>query len=383
MSSSLMPHAVCWSQDQNLIWTMVVTNTITFVSYFSICITLFYLARKTRRSIHRDWGYLAVGFALFIVACGSTHLMDVITTWNPVFWIDAWTNIVTAILSGYVAVQLIRRAPDLGFGINDYAVRLTHAESEKAQVEESLLAARKLEEWNRMSAVVTHEIANPLAAIQNLMFLIEISPVAAPEIVAMAQRSAEEVRRIESLTRSTLGFFRQTNTPEKVDLRSSAESVRLLLDPLMRKRGIELEIRSSGDCVVTAFPVETRQVLLNLVRNACEATIRKEARVSVIIAGKQDAVEVVVADEGGGIDPMILPSLFQFGASSKGDRGNGMGLWVVKQLVEKHGGTIDLETRLGEGTRFTIVWPRQFPGSHALNEAIATPFGQQLRGSET
>jgi signal transduction histidine kinase len=378
-----MPHAVCWSQDQKLIWTMVVTNTITFVSYFSICVTLFYLARKTRRSIHRDWGYLAVGFALFIVACGSTHAMEVITTWNPVFWIDAWTNIITSILSGYVAVQLIRRAPDLGFGINDYAVRLANSENEKAQIEESLLAARKLEEWNRMSAVVTHEIANPLAAIQNLMFLIEIFPGAAPEIVAMAQRSAEEVRRIESLTRSTLGFFRQTNTPEKVDLRSSADSVQLLLDPLLRKRGIEFEIRSSGDCVVTAFPVETRQVLLNLVRNACEATIRKDARVSVIIAGKQDAVEVVVADEGGGIDPAMLPSLFQFGASSKGDRGNGMGLWVVKQLVEKHGGSIDLETRLGEGTRFTIVWPRQFPASRGIDEAIATPFSHQLRGSET
>ncbi len=383
MSSSLMPHAVCWSQDQNLIWTMVVTNTITFISYSSICFTLFYLARRTRRSIHRDWGFLAVGFALFIVACGSTHLMDVVTTWIPVFWIDAWTNIITSILSGYVAVQLIRRAPDLGFGINDYAVRLTNSESEKAQIEESLLAARKLEEWNRMSAVVTHEIVNPLAAIQNLMFLIEISPVATPEIVAMAQQSSEEVRRIESLTRSTLGFFRQTKTPEKVDLRSSAESVRLLLDPLIRKRGIELEIRSSGDCVVTAFPVETRQVLLNLVRNACEATIRKEARVSVILAGTPDGVEVVVADEGGGIDPMMLPSLFQFGASTKGDRGNGMGLWVVKQLVEKHGGSISLDSRLGEGTRFTIVWPRQFPASRGLDEAIAAPFGQQLRGSET
>jgi signal transduction histidine kinase len=383
MSSSLMPHAVCWSQDQPLIWTMVVTNTITFVSYFSICITLFYLARRTRRSIHDDWGYLAVGFALFIVACGSTHLMDVVTTWNPVFWIDAWTNIITAILSGYVAVQLIRKAPDLGFGINDYALRLSNAESEKAQVEESLLASRKLEEWNRMSAVVTHEVANPLAAIQNLMFLIEISPAATAEIVAMAQQSSEEVRRIESLTRSTLGFFRQTKTPERVDLRSSAESVRLLLDPLMRKRSIELEIRSSGDCVVTAFPVETRQVLLNLVRNACEATIRKEGRVSVILAGKPDVVEVVVADEGAGIDPTMLPSLFQFGASTKGDRGNGMGLWVVKQLVEKHGGSMGLDTRLGEGTRFTIIWPRQFPASSGAEETMATPFGPRLRGSES
>ena len=76
---------------------------------------------------------------------------------------------------------------DLGFGINDYAQRLANTEAEKAQIEESLLDARRLEEWNRMSAVVTHEINNPLAAIQNMMFLIEISPGATPEIVQMAR----------------------------------------------------------------------------------------------------------------------------------------------------------------------------------------------------
>src|ERR1700692_3360497 len=112
MTTPLMPHAVCWSQDQNLIWTMVITNSITFLSYFRICVTLFYLARKTRKAIPRDWAFFLVGFALFIVACGSTHLMEVVTTWNPVFWIDAWTNIITAILSGYVAVQLLLRGAD-------------------------------------------------------------------------------------------------------------------------------------------------------------------------------------------------------------------------------------------------------------------------------
>ncbi len=367
MSSSLMPHAVCWQQDQALIWTMVITNAITFVSYLSICATLFYLARRTRRAISREWVFFLTGFALFIVACGSTHLMEVVTTWVPLFWLDAAANIITAVLSGYVALQIFRRAPELGFGINDYAQRLANTESEKAQIEESLLSARKLEEWNRMSAVVTHEINNPLAAIQNLMFLIEISPNSTPDIVGMAKQAAEEVRRIEVLTRSTLGFFRQTQMPEKVDLRSSAESVRLLLEPLLRKRGIELELRSTGDCTVTAFPVETRQVLLNLVRNACEASLHTGAKVSVVITGEASMVRVEVVDQGTGIDPAMVSHLFQFGASTKGDRGNGMGLWVVKQLVEKHGGTIELDTRVGEGTRFTVRWPRSFPGGEAVS----------------
>ncbi len=372
MSASLMPHAVCWNSDPNLIWTMAVTNAITFLSYSSICATLFYLLRRTGRSIYREWGFFLTGFALFIVACGSTHLMDVVTTWIPVFWIDAWTSIITAALSGLVAVQFIRRAKELSFGINDYALRLASTETEKAKIEESLLDARKLEEWNRMSAVVTHEINNPLAAIQNMMFLIEISPNVPPEIVQMAKQSAEEVRRIESLTRSTLGFFRQSDAPEKVDLKSSAESVRVLLELLMRKRGVEFEIRCTGDCTVRALPVETRQVLLNLVRNACEATNRRGSKVSVTMTGKPDAVEMVVADEGTGIDPAMIPNLFHFGASTKGEKGNGMGLWVVKQLVEKYGGTIHLESTPGEGTRFTVNWPREVQAAQGV-EAGAAP----------
>lgn len=372
MSASLMPHAVCWRADPNLIWTMAVTNAITFLSYLSICVTLFYLARRTRRSIYREWGFFLVGFALFIVACGSTHLMDVITTWIPVFWMDAWTNIITAALSGYVAVQFIRRAADLSFGINDYAQRLANTQSEKAQIEESLLAARKMEEWNRMSAVINHEINNPLAAIQNLMFLIEITPGATPEIVQMARQSADEVRRIESLARSTLGFFRQAKAPEKVDLRTSAESVRLLLEPLMRKREMGFELHTEGDCTVEAFPVATRQVLLNLVRNAIEATERKGSRVMVTMTGRPTEVVVTVADEGTGIDAAMIPNLFQFGSSTKGEQGNGMGLWVVKKLLGRHGGTIEVESSVGKGTRFTVVWPKEFPMEAGVQEVSMT-----------
>jgi signal transduction histidine kinase len=246
MTPLLMPHAVCWRQDQNLIWTMAISNAITSLSYFTICVTLFYLVRKTRGSVRREWAYFLAGFAIFIVACGSTHLMEVVTTWFPAFWVDAWSNIVTAVFSAYVALELARLASELGTGINDYAMRLSTSESERTRVEEGLLAARRLEEWNRMSAVVTHEINNPLAAIGNLMFLMQMEPGISPQLAKIAQQASDEVDRIESLTRSTLGFFRQNVEPEMVDLTSSAESVRFLLGPVLRQRAIEFEINSSA-----------------------------------------------------------------------------------------------------------------------------------------
>ena len=370
MHASLMPHAVCWRQDQHLIWTMAITNAITFLSYFSICATLFYFARRTSRVIVREWVFFLIGFALFIAACGSTHLLEVVTTWVPVFWVDAWSNIITAALSGYVAIQFIRRVPNLVFGINDYAKRLDEAQNEKAQVEESLLTARRLEEWNRMSAVVTHEINNPLSAIQNLMFLIQGNPYTPNDVKAMANQAADEVRRIGVITQSTLGFFRQDQRPESVDIRSSAESVRSLLEPLLRQRGIEVVIQSMGDCTVRAYPMETRQVLLNLVRNACEATTERGARVRIGIEGRGNDVVVQVEDQGVGIPPEVLANLFQFGRSTKGERGNGIGLWAVKRLVTRHGGSIDVASAVGKGTCFTVRWPRQVVEEKAASEGM-------------
>lgn len=372
MSLSLMPHAVCWRQDPTLIWTMAVSNAITFLSYFTICLGLFYLAGKTRGAIKRDWAFFLIGFAIFIVACGSTHLMEVITTWIPVFWVDAWTNIITAVFSAYVAFEFTRKASQLGFGINDYAARLTNSESERAKAEQGLLAARKLEEWNRMSAVITHEINNPLAAIGNLLFLMEMTPGVTPEITAIARQAADEVKRIETLTRSTLGFFRQREEPENVDFAASAEAVHFLLGPMIRQRGVDLHIEQQGDCTVNAFAAETRQVLLNLVRNACEAVIQRGAKVTVQLEGRAGDVRIIVADEGTGIDPAIMPRLFQFGASTKGEGGNGMGLWLVRQIVTRHGGTIDVESQIGMGTRFTVIWPRKMPQTETARPGLAT-----------
>lgn len=357
---SLMPHAVCWAASPGLIWTMLITNLITFLSYLTIAMTLMYLVRRTRRVLVHDWIYFLIGFALFILACGSTHLLEVITTWVPVFWADAWTNIVTAILSAWVAVMLIRRAPQIGLSINAYGDRLENTESEKLKLQESLLDAQKLEDWSRMSAVVSHEIKNPLQAIQNLHYLIRVSEGVSPQIAELARLAEEEAGRTLNLAESTLSFFRQTKHPEVIDLRTAVESVRFLLNPLIEEKGIAFHVESIGDCTVEAFAGETRQVLLNIVRNACEAVTNVDGRVYVQLNGATSGVEITVTDQGEGIHPEVLSSIFQFGVTTKGERGNGMGLWTVKHIVNKHHGEVTVQSDLGKGTRVDLWWPRAF-----------------------
>jgi signal transduction histidine kinase len=357
-----MPHAVCWAAAPRLVWTMVVTNLITFLSYTSICVTLLLLVRKTRRVIAWDWAWFVVGFALFIVACGSTHLLEAITTWIPIFWVDAWTNIITAVLSATVAVMLMRRVKLISYSINDYADRLSRTEAEKQQMYASLLSARKLEDWSRLSTSISHEISNPLEAIQNLLYLIRSSPDASAEVVQLATSAADEADRVITISRSTLTFFRQGAEAEALDLEAAVKSVFFVLQATSQRKHVvmKMETGGSGSFDVRAFAGEARQVLLNLVRNSIEATPDHGAPVTVKLEAEPDGVRITVADQGAGIEPERLPEIFHFGSTTKGEEGNGMGLWTVKHIVTRHGGWVAVKSALGLGTAFTLWWPRTF-----------------------
>ena len=372
-SVQLMPHAVCWAAAPRLVWTMVVTNLITFLSYCSICATLLFLGKRTGKVIARDWIFFLVGFALFIVACGSTHLLEVITTWNPIFWVDAWTNVITAALSAYVAVQLIRRVSEISHGINDYSARLANVENEKRRMLDSLLASQKLEDWSKLSATVAHEIANPLESVHNLLYLIRTQANVSPEIIEWAATADREATRVLTISRTSLSFFRQSAVPELVDLAEETESVRLVLDPVLRRHKIKLDIGYTGNVTIEAMAGESRQVLLNLIRNACDATSRIDGVVTVSLLGLPECVRITVTDEGMGIAPSLFPNLFQFGKSTKGAAGNGMGLWTVKHILDRHGATIHVDSTVNMGTTFSIDWPRSADHANGATKVNVNP----------
>jgi signal transduction histidine kinase len=100
------------------------------------------------------------------------------------------------------------------------------------------------------------------------------------------------------------------------------------------------------------------------VRNACESVALlvngADTRVTVQLIGKPNGVEVVVTDHGAGIAPDILPTIFHFGTTTKGSKGNGMGLWTVKHIVNKHRGEVKVHSTPGEGTRIDLWWPRAY-----------------------
>jgi signal transduction histidine kinase len=136
------------------------------------------------------------------------------------------------------------------------------------------------------------------------------------------------------------------------------------LSRTIREKGIDFEITCTGDCRIEGYAGEIRQVLLNIIRNACEAVTRTGTKLRVQLTGIANRVEVSVIDQGIGIATELIPNIFNFGMTTKGEQGNGIGLWTVKRIVNKHRGEVNIHSTLGEGTRVDVWWPRTFVSSH-------------------
>ena len=107
-SESFIPHGHCYLWQTNLVWLHILSDAFIALAYYSIPATLFYFVRK-RQDLPFDWIFLL--FSAFIVACGTTHLIEIWTLWHPTYWLSGFVKAVTAIISVITAVQLIPLVP--------------------------------------------------------------------------------------------------------------------------------------------------------------------------------------------------------------------------------------------------------------------------------
>ncbi|HYX14609.1 MAG TPA: ATP-binding protein [Nostoc sp.] len=107
-SGSFIPHGHCYLWQTNLVWLHILSDGFIALAYYSIPATLFYFVRK-RQDLPFDWIFLL--FSAFIVACGTTHLIEIWTLWHPTYWVSGFVKAITAMISVVTAVQLIPLVP--------------------------------------------------------------------------------------------------------------------------------------------------------------------------------------------------------------------------------------------------------------------------------
>ena len=221
----------------------------------------------------------------------------------------------------------------------------------------------KLASVGRMAASIAHEINNPLAAVMNTVYLARKTPEVPEPAVRYLEIAEDELKRVSHITRQVLGFYREGSALKQVAVDSIMESTLDLLQSKIRTKQAKIEKRYRGDLAIRAVGGELRQVFSNLVVNSLES-IGECGSVKLRITGGQCAkcgerlVRITVADNGPGIREAIRSRMFEALFTTKGDTGTGLGLWVSKQIVEKHGGTIRFRSRATgaqTGTVFSIV----------------------------
>jgi signal transduction histidine kinase len=238
------------------------------------------------------------------------------------------------------------------------AFLLNEVDRRRLQAEAVLVRTEKLAAAGRMAATIAHEINNPLSAVTNLLYLSRGANVDAATRDSFLSSAEEELKRVASIAKQTLGFYRETVAPGLVDPAKLISSVIDLYQSRLVNRGIVVtkDIRSKGAMFISSG--EMRQVLSNILANAVDACPAENGKVNVRVWDRDDRLCIEVSDNGAGVPPEDRTKIFEPFFSTKKDVGTGLGLWVSRQLVEKNGGEIWLaERNQSPGATFVLVFP--------------------------
>jgi signal transduction histidine kinase len=273
------------------------------------------------------------------------------------------------------------------------ARQLVRAKEQTAE----LVLTRRMESVEIVAAGLAHEINNPLGYLKAALIRVRLDAArvrvlagraaAAPlegaevsELERLAARIDDMLgvassgvarigRTVEVMSRYGRGGFQREVVP--VDAWEAVRTVAQVVLPATG-RGVELELRLDGDGTVEAVPEELNQILTNLVQNAVEAAPEVGGRVQVTGRGDEDALELAVRDNGGGIPAEVQARLFTPFFTTKGPgRGMGLGLTIVRRVVQSLGGTVAVSSAPGAGAEFVVRLPRRQPVEGSGAAAVA------------
>lgn len=229
------------------------------------------------------------------------------------------------------------------------------------KTERVLRNTEKLGAAARLSATVAHEINNPLEAAVNLIYISRIHPDLPSSVGRQLDQAEQELERVAHITRQTLGFFRDNNTAAPVQLEALVESVLRLYSNKLQSKNIRVERRFAECPQIQGVESEIKQVFSNLISNAADA-VQSNGKIIITLDCAQNAgtttVQLLVEDDGPGVADEHKDRIFEPFFTTKRDVGTGLGLWVAREIVERHGGTLKLASR-GDGTQgaaFSVIF---------------------------
>jgi two-component sensor histidine kinase len=326
LTTNFLPHAYCYLGNPRLVWTNVVADSIVGISYLAISVTLGYLGYKGLRDLPFPWMFLA--FGLFILACGGTHFMEVLTIWIPVYILSAAVKLFTAVVSLTTAAMLPFTVP--------HVFELVQQAKASEQVTTKLRASEERKE--ALLREVHHRVKNNLAVICSLFYLqsthtkdeatVQIFCDMEDRVHSMALVH-ETLYRSENIARINFAEYAQALAK---DILSSHESPN---GPVRLKSDLEPVIMSIDLAVPCGL------ILNELISNAFKHGFPEGAGGEITVtlrSGPQGGCTLCVQDSGVGI-----PSDLDLSTSKS------LGLRLVRSLTQQIRGMFEL-VRIDPGT---------------------------------
>jgi two-component system, NtrC family, sensor kinase len=251
--------------------------------------------------------------------------------------------------------------------------------TERKQAEEALIRSEKLAAMGRLAGIIAHEINNPLEAISNAFFLLRDHPSLDEEARYYAQLATQELGRVAHITKQTLSFYRESQQPVAVSLSEILDNVLELQSRRLKLNSITVEKRYRTTGVLQGFPVELKQVFLNIIGNAAQA-MPAGGRLRLRLYHSRDrstgrkGLRVSVYDNGVGIRAEDAKRIFEPFFSTKEAKGTGLGLWISRGIIQKYEGTIrfrSMHLSGGNATCFSVFIPAAAVGQPTRDAAAA------------
>jgi signal transduction histidine kinase len=375
-TQGFMPHGSCYTWDPYVIWLHVISDGIIALAYYSIPITLVYFVRR-RRDLAFNWMF--VSFAIFILACGTTHVMEIWSIWHPVYWLSGFVKVITALASittaialvPLVPVALVIPGPDELTRTNNALQRAMEEHKQTAERlqrlnEELHRKAAELEQANQeleaFSSSVSHDLRAPLRHIDGFVDLLRQDSGAAlgsssQLYLGIISSSAKRMGTLidDLLVFSRMGRQEMQDVPVNMNLLVS--EVIEEMSPEIGQRQIEWSI--SRLPIVSGDRSLLKQVWANLISNAVKYSRHRDPA-QITITAKEDESEYwfSIQDNGAGFDMRYADKLFgifQRLHQPEEFEGTGIGLANVRRIVARHGGMTWGEGRVDEGATFCFT----------------------------
>ncbi len=233
----------------------------------------------------------------------------------------------------------------------------------KRHLSETLLQSAKMFSLGELTTAIVHELRNVLLGINLSADILKKKVGSEPKSNSNIRTISEGVERAGRLINHLLNFSRPSDKLVAMSLEQLFDSLMILVNDRVKGQGITVE-KEVDNLQIIGVMDSFNIIFLNLISNAIQSM--EKGGILKISARKNDRIEVAISDTGYGIPDDIQKNIFDMFFTTKGEKGNGVGLALVKKEVEKMGGEILVKSAVGKGSTFTVILPREH-GYLAIN----------------